>query len=229
MSEIRNMIITISGEPASGKSTIVKSLKQKYEEAGYTVEVVSIGHLWREAAVETYKRIRPGIQHPTLVEIHEDPDFENFRKDIDLALDRKVKERGEEINSKSRPNQVFIFDSRMAWMTIPEAYAIRTVVDEKIAGQRVYNDKTRGKEDQYPSEEAAIEATRTRKIEEIKRYKERYGVDLANQENYNLIVDTSYARPEELANTIIDGERAYREGKKLPGNCISSNKSEDGR
>ena len=40
MSEIRNKIITISGEPASGKSTVVAALKEKYEKLGYKNETL---------------------------------------------------------------------------------------------------------------------------------------------------------------------------------------------
>ena len=36
MENIRNKIITISGEPASGKSTVVKEIKSKYEKQGFT-------------------------------------------------------------------------------------------------------------------------------------------------------------------------------------------------
>ena len=216
MSEIKNKIITISGEPASGKSTVVKMLKQKYEEMGYSVHIEPIGHYWREAAVETYKKMKPEIQNPTIDEIHADSDFESFRKEIDLALDAKVRKRGEEVNSQLRPNEVFIFDSRLAWQNIPSSYAVRLTVDERMAGIRVYNDQERGKEDQYPTEQAAIEATKTRKEEEIKRYKKRYGVDLTNSDNYDLIVDTSYSNTEELADIIIDGEKSYREGKEYP-------------
>lgn len=216
MSEIKNKIITISGEPVSGKSTVIGSIKSKYEEMGYTVHIEPIGQHWRDAAIEVYKKLKPEIQSPTMDEIHADPDFESFRKEIDLALDAKVRARGEEINSKSRPNEVFIFDSRLAWQNIPVAYAVRLTVDERIAGLRVYNDKKRGKEDQYPSAEAATEATRIRKEEEIKRYKERYGVDLTDKENYDLIVETSYSNTEELAGIIIDGEKAYGDGTGYP-------------
>lgn len=214
MSEIKNKIISISGEPVSGKSTVVKSLKAKYEQMGYTVHIEPIGNYWREAAVETYKKVKPEIENPTLDQIHADPDFEGMRKEIDLALDAKVKARGEEINTKNRPNEIFIFDSRLAWQNIPSSYAVRLTVDERIAGLRLYYDKKRGTEDQHSSKEEAIEATRIRKEEEIKRYKRRYGVDLTDRENYDLIVDTSYSNTQELADIIIDGEKAYREGNK---------------
>ena len=37
MENIRNKIITISGEPASGKSTVVKEIKSKYEKQGFNI------------------------------------------------------------------------------------------------------------------------------------------------------------------------------------------------
>ena len=37
LENIRNKIITISGEPASGKSTVVKEIKSKYEKQGFNV------------------------------------------------------------------------------------------------------------------------------------------------------------------------------------------------
>ena len=45
-----NKIITISGEPASGKSTVIKDLKRKYEEQGIKVTVLSLGQIIRAIA-----------------------------------------------------------------------------------------------------------------------------------------------------------------------------------
>lgn len=216
MEDIRNTIISISGQPASGKSTVVAKLKEEFEQQGHTVHIEPVGQYWREAAVETYKKMKPEIENPTIDEIHADPEFETFRKQIDLALDEKVRQRGEEINSQARPNEVFIFDSRLAWKNIPSSYAVRLTVDEKIAGTRVFEDKKRGKEDQYPSVEAAIEATRVRTEEENKRYKMRYDIDLENLENYDLIIDTSFCYISELATIIREGAEAYRQGKEYP-------------
>ena len=42
MENIRNKIITISGEPASGKSTVVKEIKSKYEKQGFNIIEVLI-------------------------------------------------------------------------------------------------------------------------------------------------------------------------------------------
>ena len=80
MDEIRNNIITISGEPSSGKSTVIRTLQEKYTKMGYTVHIEPVGHYWREAAVETYKKLKPEMENVTIDEIHVDPDFETFRK-----------------------------------------------------------------------------------------------------------------------------------------------------
>lgn len=48
MNEIKNKIITISGEPASGKSTVKKALVKKYTELGYNVHEISTGDMFRE-------------------------------------------------------------------------------------------------------------------------------------------------------------------------------------
>ena len=52
MSKIKNRIITISGEPASGKSTIIQRLKEDYEKQGYRVHIFSVGHEFRKIAQE---------------------------------------------------------------------------------------------------------------------------------------------------------------------------------
>jgi len=216
MNEIKNKIITISGEPVSGKSTVVKSLIKKYEELGFNVHVISTGNLFREVAKAEYLKIYPDRVDANLADIQEDESFIKKRAEIDGLIDGMIAEKGKEINSKERPNDVYIIDSRLAWHNIPDSYAVRLTVDEKIAGQRVKDDKTRGSEDAYKTVEEAIEKTRQRKLGEIERYKQRYGVDLTNPENYDLIVDTSYSNTEELADIVINGEKSYREGKYYP-------------
>lgn len=56
MNEIKNKIITISGEPASGKSTVKKALVKKYKELGYNVHEVSTGDMFREVSIREYKK-----------------------------------------------------------------------------------------------------------------------------------------------------------------------------
>ena len=57
VSEIRNKIITISGEPASGKSTLVKKMEEKYKKMGYTVHKVTTGHNFRDRVKKEYLKM----------------------------------------------------------------------------------------------------------------------------------------------------------------------------
>ena len=186
MENIRNKIITISGEPASGKSTVVKEIKSKYEKQGFNVYIISVGDVFRETVKKEYLKRYPD------------------RINVSLA------------DEKERPNDVYIIDSRLAWSNVPDSYAIRLTVNEAIAGKRVFYDTTRGSEDQYETVDEAIQKTRKRKLGEIERYKEKYGINLLDENNYDLVVDTSYTNTQELADIIVSGEEAYRTGKSYP-------------
>lgn len=216
MDKIRNKIITISGEPRSGKSTVVKEIVEKYKQLGFKVHVIETGKLFRERSQMEYLKMYPDRADTNQADIQDDATFAKKRAEIDAAIDGWIAQMGEEINSEERPNDVYIIDSRLAWHNIPSSYAVRLTVDERIAGQRAFKDKSKGKQDSYDTVEEATEKTKQRKIGEIKRYKQRYGVDLTNPENYDLIVDTSYSNTPELASIIIDGEKSYREGKYYP-------------
>ncbi|MBQ2835384.1 MAG: cytidylate kinase family protein [Clostridia bacterium] len=216
MNEIKNKIITVSGEPVSGKSTVVKRLKEKYEAMGYTVHVILTGHFFRDIIMEEYFKMYPDRKDANLADVQADETFAHKRNEIDKLVDEEMRKKGIEINSKERPNDVYIIDSRLAWHNIPHSYAVRLTIDESMAGKRAFADETRGPEDSYKTVEEAIRKTRERKLGEIERYKERYGVDLSDPENYDLIVDTAYSNTNELADIIIEGEKSYRQGQYYP-------------
>lgn len=221
MKNIKNRIITISGEPASGKTTVVNAIKKKYENAGYKVHIISVGQVFRELIIQEYKKMYPDKKDINLADIQTDENFASKRGQLDEMIDSQIENKGKEINSVERPNDVYIIDSRLAWKNIPSSFAIRLTINEEIAGQRRFNDKLKGIEDSYEDVEEAIEQTRKRKMGEIERYKERYGVDLTDHNNYNLIIDTSYVDVEELADIIVSGEEAYINNAKYPKTWIS--------
>ena len=78
MSKIKNRIITISGEPASGKSTVIKRLREKYEEEGYKVHIFSIGNEFRKMAQEKGLTIEEFNKYIT------------EREDIDILGDKLI-------------------------------------------------------------------------------------------------------------------------------------------
>lgn len=190
MSEFKNRIITISGEPASGKSTVIQRLREDYEGQGYTVHIFSVGHEFRRIAQQK------GL---TIEELNE---YMIQREDIDQLIDSTVAQRGKEINSKERPKDIYIFDSRLAFHNIPNSFSIRLTVDDNVAGKRVFGDTKRGKEDTYDTLEDAVQKTHNRKVTEVERYKQRYGIDLQDPDNYRLLIDTSYSTIEDIAQVI---------------------------
>ena len=192
MENLINRIITISGEPASGKSTVINKLKEDYEKKGYRVHIWAIGHEFRKIAQEK------GLS------IKEFNEYMEKRAGIDEYIDGRVAEQGKEINKEKRPNDIYIFDSRLAWYNIPESISVRLTADSNIAGKRVFEDATRGEEDSYSTLEEAIADTENRKQSEVERYKKRYGVDLQNPDNYNLVIDTSFSNIEDIAKVIED-------------------------
>ncbi len=191
MSNFKNRIITLSGEPASGKSTVIKKLTKDYEEKGYKVHVFSIGDEFRKLAEEK------GLTIDQLNEY-----IAKNGGDVDKIIDSRVAKSGEVINSKERPKEVYIFDSRLAFHNIPTSFSVRLTVDENVAGKRVFEDTKRGKEDKYKTVEDATKATKNRKENEIKRYKDVYGIDLQDKNNYNLVIETSYSTIEDIAQVI---------------------------
>ena len=218
MSYFQNIIITISGEPASGKSRAVSELQKQYESMGYEVEVKLIGKEYRPIIMEEYSRYldaHPEIPRKaelSLADAQADPGFSHIiRRKLDTWLDNRTEAYGKKISSQYTPNKVYIIDARLAWQRIPNSFAVRTVVDEVVAGLRAYDDESRGPEDSYPDPESAIEATKKRRDGEIQRYIERYGIDLTDPTHYNLVLDTTHLTPEEVAKKIIEAEREYRE------------------
>ena len=148
--------------------------------------------------------------------------FAELRSIIDTLIDSDTKRMGEEINRIERPNEIWIFDSRMAFDMIPNAFLVRLTVSLREAAKRLYNDNLRGEEDKYKSLEEAERAREERRIGEIKRYKERYGVNLEDEGNYDLIIDTTFAEIDDIAKTVLRCEELYREKKLFGKNWASS-------
>ena len=188
-----NNIITLSGDPGSGKSTVREALKNRFEKHGKTVKIYCVGDIFRQLAEE---------KGMTVTEFNKM--LEKKNTDVDKQLDLAVAKFGEKIIKENDPNKIYIIDSRMAWKNIPTAYKVKLTVTDRIAGERIFNDKTRGKEDKYNSVDEAIKATRARKKSEKERYFKLYGADITDNGNFNININTAFVSPEEIANVIAE-------------------------
>lgn len=173
----------------------------------------------RHAIVEAIVKLKEnGVELSTfsIEQANNMPELAGVRNVVDTIIDTKIKQMGEEIGKQDRPDEIWIIDSRLAFANIPEAFAVRLTCSPQIAGKRLMDDKTRGEEDKYESIEEATKEREKRREGEIARYKARYGVDLADENNYNMIIDTSYSSVEDISQVILDGLNRYVEGKYVP-------------
>ncbi|MDD4520279.1 MAG: hypothetical protein PHI50_05340, partial [Alphaproteobacteria bacterium] len=82
-------------------------------------------------------------------------------------------------------------------------------IDETEAAKRVFNDDTRKNETRLSLEETLLNL-RKRRQSEVERFKKYYRVDIEDAAHFNLVIDTSFLSPEEVADKIITAFNAYK-------------------
>ncbi len=251
-------IISISGNPVSGKSTVVKKMIEKLKERGFSdenIHLVSTGTMFRECFNKVMNLISNIDNEEKMIEYSKDKDIRKILKNptyrkkirdlcislkqsgidpkeydianantsqelgsirhiIDEIVDSEITELGKQIIENNNPDEAWLIDSRLAFHNIPESFAVRLTVRDDVAAKRLINDNSRGDEDNnYHSLEEAKKKVVERKQGEQERYKRRYGIDLEDEENYNVIIDTSYSDVDEIADTILTCVELDRDGK----------------
>lgn len=172
--------ISITGDLGSGKSTVCAVMKEKYGYQVYSTGVIQRG-LAEKYGMDTLQFNRYMETHPEIDE------------EIDTTLTRI-----------GRENSNIILDSRMAWHFVPDSYKVYLTVDIDIAACRIM-DAHRGSVECYDSSEDAKTKILQRKASENLRYITKYGVDCSDMRNYDVIIDTTHATPEEIADRIVSG------------------------
>ena len=180
------MLISITGNLGSGKSTICAILRDKY---GF--EIFSTGNINREVARKL------GISALEL----------NKRLKQDHSLDDEIDSTVTRI-SIERKDDKLIFDSRMAWHFARDTFKIFLTIDPSEAARRVMLNP-RGEEEKYSSVEDARNGLIARGNVERERFMDIYGVDYFDNNNYNLIVDTTSRTPDEIVRIIMESFELY--------------------
>lgn len=106
--------ITISGEPGSGKSSVGRELARIYG-----MDIVSTGALQRELAASL------GV---SLLDVNKRAELD---QSIDLRIDSIPQGKGAQTTS-------LIFDSRLAWHFVPNAFKLHLIVDPTVAAERLH-------------------------------------------------------------------------------------------
>jgi len=171
------MIITISGLPGSGKSTVAKMLAKKL---GYKHH--STGDFMGELA------LKRGMSVLELGKLAEKD------KSIDKALDDWQAKLGKE-------EKDCIVDSRLGFHFIPDAVKVFLDVDQDVGAKRVFADLR--PDEKENTSLAATKANIQKRIEsERKRYRKYYGVDCYDKKYYDIIIDTTKRTPEQVIRKI---------------------------
>ena len=185
------MHITITGRLGSGKSTICGILSAKH---GF--QLYSTGAIQREIAQQ---------HNVSTLEM-------NNLMARDLSFDYSIDDAVRQI-SLDRASETIIFDSRMAWHFAVNSFKVFVNVDPSVAAARVIND-LRGEVEAYSDlEDAKMKLFERAKLEN-ERFIEIYGVDYFDYSNYDLVIDSTNAAPDELAALVYE---KFMEASALPG------------
>lgn len=173
-------IISIGGEPASGKGAVSKIIMEKLNYGIY-----KNGDYFRQLAK----------QH--------DMDVTNFNIYVEShpEIDKQIEYSASEY-AKTHDN--FIIDARLGWYAVPESFKVYLIVDIDIAAQRAFNDANRKDTEKFDSIEDQKNNLQKRYELENDRYFKLYNVRKADLSNYDIVIDTTNKTPEEVADKIIE-------------------------
>lgn len=176
------MIITLTGLPGSGKTTVVKQLSETLGIPWY-----SVGNLRGKMAEE---------RGMTIDELNALGETEAFTdKDVD-EYQKKLGESGES----------FVIDGRLSWYFIPKSFKVFLGVNPDVGARRIFDASKKGERDDekaYGSVEEVKQFIADRVASDVRRYQKYYGVDFLDRSNYDLVLDTTNLTIEDKAKIIL--------------------------
>ncbi|SNT65946.1 cytidylate kinase, putative [Asanoa hainanensis] len=165
--------ITVNGDLGSGKSTVSVGLAERLH-----VRRISVGDLYRDMARE---------RGMTALQL-------NLHAELDDVIDGTVDSMQREI---AESDERVIMDSRLAWFFFTDGYKVHLITDPTVAARRVLGRPASDVEN-YATLEEAKDQLRSRSESERQRFLTRYHADKHALRNYDLVLDTTRARPDEV-------------------------------
>ncbi|PIN87518.1 hypothetical protein COV12_03490 [Candidatus Woesearchaeota archaeon CG10_big_fil_rev_8_21_14_0_10_32_24] len=183
------MIITISGNPGSGKSTIAKILLKKLN-----AERIYVGGIRRDLAKE---------KGMTLEELNE---YAKTHPETDVDVDEKAAEKARTLEKQGK---IVIVEGRTQFHFIPESIKIYVKVDPNVGAERIWKDlqKKELAEQRNEGNIISLEQLKAsvilREEQDAARYKKYYGIDNRKESQFDLVVDSTVPSAEEVADEIM--------------------------
>ena len=179
--------ISLAGDLGSGKSTVSAILTERlsatYYSTGAICRAIAASHGMTIVEMNQYMETHPEIDH-----------------EIDDGL-----------RALSSKNENMIIDSRMAWHFVSDTFRVYMATELQESAKRILRANREG--DHAATLAEMAEEIRARKASERRRYSEQYGVDCKDLSNYDLVVDSTYATPEAVAECIISSFDNWRKDK----------------
>ena len=174
------MIITIAGLPGAGKTTMARLLAEKLGMKFY-----SMGDLRGKMALERGLTI---------------DEFNALPENTDAAADEYQAKLGQTEDN-------FIVDGWASWHFIPQSFKIFMDVSPDEGARRIFNDQGaphRADEPRMTSltDAMCIIAARVKHTDD--RLKKDYGINFLDRGHYDLVVDTTGKRSEDVLKFVLD-------------------------
>lgn len=165
------MIVSISGLPGAGKSTVSRALAKKLGWPCY-----SIGDLRRQMARK---------KNMTLTEY-------NKLGEVDPSTDLEVDEYQTKLG-QTQDN--FIIEGRTSWHFIPQSFKIFLIVNPQIGAERILTDlqtsDQRNEGTGLKTVADVIASNQERIASDTRRYQKYFKIDAYKESNYDYVLDTS--------------------------------------
>jgi len=171
-------VISITGDLASGQSTVAKMLA---EELNYYL--YRNGSYFRELAVKNGMSV---TEFGEYVEKH---------PEIDMQIEKSATEF-------SQTHKNIVIDAKLGWYAVPESFKVYLKVDIDIAAQRAFADPNRKRSENLPTLQKQKEDMIKRTKNDLDRYFNLYKVKRDDMSNYDFVLDTSNLTPQEVLNRI---------------------------
>lgn len=169
-------IITISGTPGSGKSTIAKALVSEFKATRFYA-----GATMRQIAKERGINLAELQKHMAT-----DPK-------IDVEVDEKTAAEAKKVAK----NNIVVVEGRTQFLFLPESIKIFIKVDLEEGAKRIWHsmqkeeNRKKRNEAEVGSLEELIEVNKARRENDITRYQKYYNIDYTDESQYDFVLDTT--------------------------------------
>jgi len=183
------MKISLAGDLGSGKSTVTDLLIAATGAERYTT-----GKIMRDLAAARGMSI------------------DEFNRSIEgnPEVDKLIDDGLRALSDDPRD---LVIDSRMAWHFTRGTFRVYMSTEPRIAAERIMAAGREG--ETFDTLDEAVTRIAARRASEKKRYFDFYGVDITDLFNYDLVIDTSYASPVQIATEILSAYEVWRKDPKV--------------